>query len=51
MKSKLKIVKSIGELKKPAKAEVSEKEFRRKLKDIDKWRKERLTEIRSENPR
>ena len=47
MKNKLKIVKSIGELEKPAKMEVSEKEFRRKLKEIDKWRKERLAETRS----
>ena len=49
MKNKLKIVKTINDAEKPAKAEISEKEFRRRLKEIEKWRKERLAEIRSQN--
>jgi hypothetical protein len=51
MKNKLRVVKSINETEKPAKAEVSDKEFRRRLKEIDKWRKKRLAEIRSEDSR
>ncbi len=51
MKSKLKIVKPTTEPEKPAKAEVSDKEFRRKLKEINKWRTNRLAQIRSENSR
>lgn len=51
MKSKLKIVKPIGDAEKPVKVRVSEKQFRRNLKEIDEWRKERLAKIRPENPR
>lgn len=48
---KLKAVKNISETEKPEKAEISDKEFRQKLKEIDKWRKERLAQIRTESPR
>ena len=51
MKNRLRVIKPIGETEKPAKREISEKEFRRRLKEIDKWRKERLAEIRSEDSR
>jgi len=51
MKNKLRAVKQIIVSEKPAKAEVSDKEFRRKLKEIKEWRKERLAEIRLENSR
>ena len=37
--------------KKPPKAEVTETEFRRRLKKIADWRKQRLAELRSKNPR
>lgn len=48
MKNKFKTVKLIGKTRKPAKAEVSEADFRRKLKEIDKWRKERLEKFCSQ---
>ncbi|MDQ3322160.1 MAG: hypothetical protein M3525_06990 [Acidobacteriota bacterium] len=51
MKSKLKIVKPTGETEKPVKTRISEKEFRRKLKEIDEWRKERLAKVCPENSR
>ena len=37
--------------KKPPKAEISEAEFRQRLKKIEEWRKNRLAELRAENPR
>ena len=49
MKNKLRVVKTINEAEKPAKAQISDKEFRRRLKEIDEWRKKRLAETRSEN--
>ena len=49
MKNKLRVVKTINEAEKPAKAQISDKEFRRSLKEIDEWRKKRLAETRSEN--
>ncbi len=51
MKNKLRVIKQNIITEKPAKAEVSDKDFRRKLKEINKWRKERLAEIRIENSR
>jgi hypothetical protein len=33
--------------KKPAKAEVSDAEFRRRLKNISEWRKKRLAQLRN----
>jgi len=37
--------------KKPAKAQMSDAEFRRKLKNIAEWRKKRLAELRAKSPR
>ncbi len=37
--------------RKPPKEEISDAEFRRRLKKIEEWRKKRLAEIRAENPR
>ena len=51
MKSKRQIFPRAGLKKKPAKAELSDEEFRERLKNIAQWRKERLAELRSKNPR
>ena len=40
-----------GATKKPAKAQMSDTEFRRKLKNIAEWRKKRLAELRAKSPR
>jgi hypothetical protein len=37
--------------KKPAKALVSDAEFRRRLKDISEWRKKRLAQLRAKDSR
>jgi hypothetical protein len=37
--------------KKPAKTEVSDAEFRRRLKNISEWRKKRLAELRTKDSR
>ena len=37
--------------KKPARARISDTEFRRKLKSIAEWRKKRLAKLRAKNPR
>jgi hypothetical protein len=50
MKNKIQISHQVVLTKKPPKAEVSEAEFRRRLKKIDEWRKKRLAELRAENP-
>lgn len=51
MKNKQKVVPLVSLSKKPPKAEVSDAEFRRKLKNIAEWRKQRLAELRAKNPR
>jgi hypothetical protein len=51
MKSKYQIVPSVASDKKPAKAQISDAEFRQRLKNIAEWRKKRLAELRAENPR
>jgi hypothetical protein len=51
MKSKYQVVSRGGTTKKPPKAEVSDAEFRRRLKNIAEWRKKRLAELRAKNPR
>ncbi len=51
MKNKIQISHQVVLTKKPPKAEVSEAEFRRRLKKIEDWRKKRLAELRAENPR
>jgi hypothetical protein len=37
--------------KKPAKAAVSDSEFRRRLKNISEWRKKRLAQLRTKDSR
>ena len=51
MKNKIQIAHQVVLTQKPPKAEISEAEFRRRLKRIDEWRKKRLAELRTENPR
>ena len=51
MKNKVQTSRQVDMKKKTAKAEITENEFRRRLKKIDVWRKEHLAEIRAENPR
>ena len=42
MKNKYQVVPQAATTKKPAKAKVSDAEFRRRLKNISEWRKKRL---------
>lgn len=42
MKNKYQVVPQTATAKKPAKAEISDAEFRRRLKNIAEWRKKRL---------
>jgi hypothetical protein len=51
MKNKRKVVPFAPLTQKPPKAEISDAEFRKKLKSIVEWRKQRLAEIRTKNPR
>ena len=51
MKTKIRISHQFVLTKKPPKTEISEIEFRRRLKKIAEWRKKRLAELRTENPR
>lgn len=51
MKNEIQISHQVVLTNKPPKAEISETEFRRRLKKIDAWRKKRLAELRTENPR
>ncbi len=51
MKNKYQVVPQTGGAKKPRKAEISDAEFRKRLKNIAEWRKKRLAELRSKNPR
>jgi hypothetical protein len=51
MKNKYQVVPQAGSTKKPAKAQVPDEEFRKRLKNIAEWRKKRLAELRSKNPR
>jgi hypothetical protein len=46
MKNKYQVVPPAA-TKKPAKAEVSDAEFRRRLKNISEWRKKRLAQLRA----
>ena len=46
MKNKYQVVRQTAK-KKPAKAEVSDAEFRRRLKNISEWRKKRLAQLRA----
>ena len=51
MKNKYQVVPQGVNTKKPAKAQISDAEFHKKLKNIGEWRKKRLAELRSKNPR
>ncbi|HUE83526.1 MAG TPA: hypothetical protein VMM84_15580 [Pyrinomonadaceae bacterium] len=51
MKNKYQVVPQTVRAKKPQKAEVSDAEFRKRLKNIAEWRKKRLAELRSKNLR
>jgi hypothetical protein len=50
MKNKYEVIPK-NTAKKPAKAQVSDAEFRRRLKNIAEWRKKHLAELRAKNPR
>ncbi|HXT63833.1 MAG TPA: hypothetical protein VN696_12425 [Pyrinomonadaceae bacterium] len=50
MKDKYQIVPPTA-TKKPAKAEISDTEFRRRLKNISEWRKKRLAQLRPKDSR
>jgi len=50
MKSKYQVVPhTTPPAKKPAKAQISDAEFRRRLKDIAEWRKKRLAKLRTKD--
>jgi hypothetical protein len=51
MKNKYQVVPQTVSTKKPAKSQISDAEFRRRLKNIAEWRKKRLAELRSKNSR
>jgi hypothetical protein len=42
MKNEYQVVPQTASAKRPAKAEISDPEFRRRLKNISEWRKKRL---------
>ena len=49
MKSEYKAVPQTSTSKKPAKAHISDAEFRRRLKNISEWRKKRLGKPHTKN--
>ena len=51
MKNKYEVIPQNATAKKPAKAEISEAEFRRRLKNISEWRKKRLAQLRPKDSR
>jgi hypothetical protein len=51
MKSKYEMVPPVTAAKKPRRAQVSDAEFRRRLKNIAEWRKKRLAELRAKDSR
>jgi hypothetical protein len=51
MKSKYEVVPPAALTIKPRRAQVSDAEFRRRLKNIAEWRKKRLAELRAKNSR
>lgn len=51
MRNKYQVVPRAVAKKKPPKAQISDAEFRRRLKNIAEWRKQRLAELRAKNPR
>ncbi len=48
---KYQVVPQVTTTKKPPKAEVSDAEFRRRLKNISEWRKKRLAQLRTKDSR
>jgi hypothetical protein len=51
VKSKYQVVPQAPNTKKPAKAKLSDTEFRRRLKNISEWRKKRLAQLRTKDSR
>lgn len=51
MKNKQRVLQRTVTTKKPARQEVSEAEFRRRLKNIAEWRKERLVQLPAKDAR
>lgn len=51
MKSKYQVVPPAAPDKKPRRAQVSDAEFRRRLKNVAEWREKRLGDLRAKNPR
>jgi len=51
MKNKSHALSRAAITKKPPKAQISDPEFRRRLKHISEWRKQRLAQLRAKNPR
>ena len=51
MKNKYQVVPQTAAPKKPAKAEISDAEFHRRLKNISEWRKKRLAQLRTKDSR
>ena len=49
MKNKYQVVPHVSTEKKPAKAKISDAEFRRRLKNISDWRKKRLDQLRTKD--
>jgi len=49
MRNKQEIPSSVIVTKKPPKKEVSDAEFRQKLKTVAQWRKQRFVELRTNN--
>jgi hypothetical protein len=45
------VIGEVATTKKPAKAEVSDAEFRRRLKNISEWRRKRLAQLRAKDTR
>jgi hypothetical protein len=51
MKNKYEVVPQAATTKKPAKAEITDTKFRRRLKNISEWRKKRLARLRTKDSR
>ena len=49
MKNKYQVVPQTPTAKKPAKARLTDAEFRRRLKTIPEWRKKRLAKLRTKD--
>jgi len=49
MTTKYQVVPHDPSAKKPAKAQISDAEFRRRLKNVAEWRKKRLAKLRTQD--